>query len=170
LCVRFGSCGVPSSQDAGPMRATLWCKALLVNLVILSQLFVCDYVSEGHFHVLCVCVCTMWRENVPPCEAAVRHFRVLPTTTSCYNVSDIDVQDCANGITYGVMVGFRLVFTPIPSRVMAPTIVSSVRPIVSGIVGVFQHPFRKPYPSSTHLAPMFWPHSSRNPVHAQLQI
>jgi hypothetical protein len=26
------------------------------------------------------------------------------------------------------------------------------------------------YPSSTHLAPMFWPHSSRNPVHTQLQI
>lgn len=36
------------------MRATLWCKALLVNLVILSQLFVCDDVSEGHFNVLCV--------------------------------------------------------------------------------------------------------------------
>ena len=125
----------------------------------------CDDVSEGHFDVLCV-----WRENVTPCEAAVCHFRVLPTTTSCYNVSNIDVQDCANGITYGVMVGFRLVFTPIPGRVMAPTIVSSVRPIVSGIGGVFQHPFRKPYPSSTHLAPMFWPHSSRNPVHAQLQV
>jgi hypothetical protein len=87
---------------------------------------VCDDVSEGHFNVLCV-----WRENVTSCEAAVCHFRVLPTTTSCYNVSNIDVQDCANGITYGGMVGFRLVFTPIPGRVMAPTIVSSVRPIVS---------------------------------------
>jgi hypothetical protein len=50
-------------------------------------------------------------------------------------------------ITYGVMVGFRLVSTPIPGSVMAPTIVSSVRPIVSGIVGVFQHPFRKHTPA-----------------------
>jgi hypothetical protein len=68
----------------------------------------------------------VWRENVTPCEAAVCHFRVLPNTTSCYNidiiytdinVSNIDVQDCANGITYGVMAGFRLVFTPIPNSV-----------------------------------------------------
>jgi hypothetical protein len=48
-----------------------------VNLVILSQLFVCDHVSEG---LLLYCV---WRENVTPCEAAVCHFQVLPTT-SCY--------------------------------------------------------------------------------------